>query len=125
MIYNALPQYVLANEQSMANILKSIIAESMWVWTMSNDNGELQVLATTTIIEDPISNTRNYLVYSIFGDPNIKDGRDWELGLANIAADAKAKHCKSIIAYSQEPLAINLVNSLGGNTSTKLLVLEI
>ena len=75
----------------------------------------LEGIALTQVLVDNISQTRNLLLYCIYGYEDVSSDT-WFTGLTTLAKYAKGKGCRQIIAYTDRPAVVALAKSLGADT---------
>ena len=77
----------------------------------TGDQSNVYALATTCFVTDEISLTKNLLVYTLATlNPHSQDL--WTLSYEVLARYAMSHNCSNIIAYSNLPEVLNIVNRL-------------
>ncbi len=117
-IDQSLPPIVTDHPDKMNRILSSALSGGTTVWvsyTKVKEMNRFEAVILTKFLFDDVSNTKNLLIYSLFGYEVI-DKESWMQGLEGIAKFAKARGCSKIVAYTDQPHVIDLVNKLGGET---------
>jgi len=122
-ISKSLPPITSLSKDRMTVILKSLIAGTMQCWILHRPDG-MYVVATTEFAVDPGSKTKNLLIFSIFGLRQVPQEL-WKEGYEGLRRFAKANGCESIIAFTDVPAVVSLVEGLGGDTKTRLLVMGV
>lgn len=124
----AVPPHVSNLEEHTNNVLAAIIRGDLdcWVLMEDGDNPERVAKAVTFVgtVMDSFSMTKNLLIYGVFSYERVRMDL-WRDGLATLRAEAKRKGCNLIIGYTAEPRILEIVNALGGSTSTTLIMLEV
>lgn len=122
-VEDSLPPVVGMQSDRMSNILTQILTGTVSVW-VSVEKGEtvntINGLILTTFVFDGISGTKSLLIYCIYGYGNIQKGGVLEVVQA-LQKFGGANECHRIIAYSDVPSVMELVESLGGETRYRLL----
>jgi len=117
-VEESLPPIVGDHLDKMNRVLASALSGKVDVWasyTRLEDSIKFEGLVLTELLHDDVSNTRNLLIYCLYGYVDVAK-QSWAEGLRALVEYAKSKHCSRIIAYSSLPYIINLSNSLGANT---------
>lgn len=124
----AVPPTVSNLEEHTNNVLAAIIRGDLECWLLAEEGGNPERLAKgvvfTGTVMDSFSMTRNLLIYGVFTYERVSMGL-WKDGLETLRKEAKRKGCNLIIGYTSEPRILEIVNMLGGNTSTTLVMLEV
>lgn len=126
-VEKSLPPKVVEDQDNMNRILESLLLGNAQCWVSHRYNGNskvLEVILTTQIIYDSMTNTKSLLIYSIYGygkSPN----SSWIDGLKTLVKYAYANNCVQIIAYSNVEKIKKLVSRLGGDASYSFLTLPI
>jgi len=117
-VEESLPPIVGDHLDKINRVLAAALSGKIDVWVSYRrlDNGiKFESIVLTQFLHDEVSNTRNLLIYCLYGYVDI-DKRSWDEGLNTLARYAKSRHCSRIIAYSSLPYIINLSNTLGADT---------
>jgi len=125
---NTLAPFVKVTPVTLNNIFESFLSDRAQVWTVWKWNGdgkpEVHAMATTYIQVDPISGTKNLLIYSLSGYKFVTEEL-WMEGIEGIKRFAQEKKCAKILAYSSVPRILQVANSLGGNTGMTYIEWEV
>lgn len=124
--YNLLPS-VNSTDEAMNKILASMLSEDMQAWALVGvDKGKEMVyaLTVTAFLEVPGDETRNLLIYSLYGYHFVPQPL-WEEGLEALRKFAKANDCYKIVAYTKVSRMVEIVKSLGGKADYTFLELEV
>jgi len=116
-VEQSLPPIVGEHPDKMNRILGSALSGKVEVWA-SYTKGEVnkfEGIVLTELLRDDVSNTSNLLIYCLYGYSGVENN-SWMDGLVKLAEYAKSRKCSRIIAYSDVPYIIELVNKLGGET---------
>jgi len=114
------PPLFIRTQEQLNNILMSLLAEKMQCWVSvdtEKDPHEIKGVMTSTIINDGISGTRMFLLYSGYSTGEVEDSF-WIEGLKVFKKYAKSKRCKLIGAYSSIPYMKERFAKLGANLET-------
>ena len=115
-------------EQHTNNVLAAIMRGDIDCWVIVSREGDPKRAAKgvvfTGLVVDSFSMTKNMLINGVFSYERI-DMSLWADGLETLRKDAKRKGCHLIIGYTSIPRMIDIVKSLGGNTETTLITLEV
>jgi hypothetical protein len=122
-IMAALPPYVGSNPDAITYIQEQLLVGTIECWAAFEEK-KLCGVMTTQVIHDPISRTRNLLIYSI----TIVSGHSdelWQLAAEKMRAYATARKCNNIIAYSNNDQMIYIAEKLGADSSYRLLTFSL
>lgn len=122
-ISKSLPPITSASKDRMTVILKSLIVGTMQCWVLHKPDG-IYAVATTEFAIDPGSKTKNLLIFSLFSLRQISDEL-WIEGLKGLQKFAKVNSCETIIAFTDAPAIVTLTERLGGEASTRLIVIGV
>jgi hypothetical protein len=126
LLYNDVPT-AQATEENMKVILANMLSGNIHVWVIyENEDGKelVKTLIITSFIYDPVTFTKNLLVYNIYGYSfAVMDL--WKDALESLRKFAQAERCNKIVGYSCLPQVKTLVEKLGGNCNTFLVQLEV
>jgi len=113
--------FVKVTPTMLNNIFEAFLAGRAQVWTSWKWDGDGQVkvyaMATTYIQIEPISGTRNLLIYSLSGYSFIAEDL-WREGIEVIRKFAIECKCANILAYSSVPRVLEIASMLGGKIDT-------
>jgi len=115
-VEESLPPITGEHPDRMNRILSSALSGKVDVWASYNkseDVNKFEGIVLTQILYDNVSNTRNLLIYCIYGYSNV-DSKSWSEGLETLLKYAKGERCNQIVAYTDLPNIVNLVNRLDG-----------
>lgn len=100
-------------------VLSALLSGKAQCWVLYEkiaNERRFEGVVITEIIRDNIMNTRNLLVYSMYGT-NISN-KSWREGLVSLAKWGVRKGCKAIVGYTDNKLLIDKVLQFGGSIST-------
>lgn len=123
----SLPLIVIRNNDTMNNILASLLNGSLQCWVSyekSEEKGTINGLIITTIAIDFASKTKNLLVYAAYAYKN-NDLSVWKTGYETLAKWAKFRNCSNITAYSDNLRVIKLAKLLSGDVSQTFISIPI
>ena len=125
-IENSFPPTIKMGPNELDSVLEDLLSgmADCWVSYQRKNTNQIDAIIVTKVIIDTASKVRNLLIYSLFAyTPSIQDS--WTEGIEVLAKWARKKKCYNIIGYTSEPLIIDHVNKLGGDTSVTLVRLPI
>lgn len=119
----ALPPYVANDTQSMLHIQEELLNGLLDCWICAEDVKMVNVygIATTKFIADPVSRTKNMLVYTV-NTVSVHPRDLWQLCRDKFSAYAKSYGCSNILAYSNNPTMLDIAERLGADTSYRLVM---
>ena len=126
-IEQSLPPIVGEHPDKMNRILSSLLCGKTDCWASYVRNGSgtrFEGIVLTRILYDDASETRNLLIYCIYGYEEVNKN-SWLDGLKAIVKFAKSRNCNQIIAYTDSPYIVKIVNSLGGEAKYTFISFDI
>lgn len=117
-VEQSLPPIVSEHPDKMNRILASALSGQVDVWASylrGEESIKFEGIALTRILYDDVSDTKNLLLYCIYGY-NEPDRSSWLEGLKALVKYAKAKRCLQIVAYTEFPRIVELARRFGGDT---------
>jgi len=126
-IENTLPPIVGEHPDKLNRILSAALSGKVSVWavhTKHEEGNKFEAIALTNILYDEVSETKNLLIYCLYGY-NIISKKSWEFGIRKLAEHAKAEGCNQIVAYTTSSHIVNMVNKLGGNTEQTFISFDV
>ncbi len=117
-IEESLPPIVGESPDKMNKILAALLCGKAQCWASydkTEKENRFEGIVITNIVEDSISDTKNFLIYCLYGYENV-DKKNWLNGFKSLVKYATARGCSRIIGYSDVPLILRLVKRLGGET---------
>lgn len=126
-IEQSLPPIAYEHPDKLNRILSAALSGKVEVWASYKKDQEeniLEGIVITKILYDDASNTKNLLIYCLYGYEKV-DSNSWLIGLTAIAKYAKSRKCNQIIAYSDLPYIINVAKYLGGETKYTFLSFDV
>lgn len=109
--------------QGMSLVLKHIMLGDLKVFMYDNE-GHANFILSTVVREDPITEQRSLLIYSLTAFFQIKPNA-WENAFDTLSKEAKRLGCSSVIAYSANEKIVNYMQSKGAKTSFTLIEMEV
>ena len=122
-IEQSLPPIVGEHPDKMNRILSSALSGGTEVWA-SHEGHKFEGIVLTKILYDDASGTKNLLIYCLYGYSEV-DNKSWLKGLNTLAKYAKARGCTQIVAYTDVPYIVEIVNNLGGEAKYTFLSFNI
>ena len=126
-VEQSLPPTVGEHPDKMNRILAAALSGKIDVWasyTKNESGNKLEAIVLTKILYDDVSGTKNLLIYCLYGYSKIST-ESWKDGLATFAKFAKSRGCSQIVAYTDVPRIVKLVNSLGGESKYTFISFDI
>lgn len=121
MIEAALPPIAsVRNEKRMNNVLARILADNMQCWAVQRD-GQIFGVGTTIIQEDPSTDGRDLLLYSVYALPGATS-KDWIEAFETVKRWALANGCDRYVGYTQNPDMIKVLEKFGAEFWTYAMV---
>jgi len=115
-VEQSLPPTVGEHPDKMNRILAAALSGKIDVWASYTKNekvNKFEGIILTKFLYDDVSGTRNLLIYCLYGY-NKFESISWKIGLETFAKYAKSRGCSRIIAYTDIPHIVDIVNKLGG-----------
>ena len=115
----SLPPIAGDHPDKMNRLLSSMLSGKTQCWAsyIRNEEGaKSEGIVVTQILYDDPSNTKNLLIYSIYGY-NLVDKGTWLKALTTLVKYSKSQGCTQVVAYTDVPHLVEKAKSLGGDTS--------
>lgn len=115
-VEQSLPPIAGEHPDKMNRILSSILCSKTECWASyrkEDNNTIFEGIALTKLLHDDASNTRNLLLYCIYGYEGV-DKNSWDEAFITLVKYAKFHKCNDIIAYSDIPEMIRRAEAIGG-----------
>lgn len=126
-VEKSLPPITGDHPDKMNRILSSLLCGKTECWASydkDHNNVEFEGIVLTKIIYDDASDTRNLLIYCLYGYEEVnKDS--WFEGIKALTKYANSKKCTQIIAYSEIPYMIEMTKTLGGEAKYVLCTFDV
>lgn len=122
-IEKSLPPTVVNGRQRMANVLRSVLLDELVVWSYGSKE-ELKYVISTVERVDPVSLTKDLLIYSFTGLGHVLP-RDLTEGFRLLSRFGKSRGCLSIVAYVDEPRVRKFLESQGAKADFTLIQMEV
>ena len=115
-------------DADMNEMLTSLLNASSQCWVSSrkatNGGNVIEGIIITIITKNMFGEGKNLLIYSLFGYS--MDTREaWRGGAKALALFAKSNQCSRIVAYTDVPSLIKLVENLGGTANQRFVSIPI
>lgn len=125
-ILQSLPPLVAQSDETMLYVQSSVLVGDLQVWIAAEDLtlSKTYGVATTQVVIEPITSSRNLLIFTT----TITDAHPeslWHFCLGRLSVFAKNRGCQKLIAHSDIPKVLEIVEKLGGDTSYRLIQLPI
>jgi len=119
-IEESVPPMVHDHPDKINRILSSILRGTMDVWASYNklqdETVKFESIAIVQVLYDEPSNTKNLLIYCLFGYDHIS-GDSWIQKFSTAIKVAKELGCTQVTAYSNSEKVIESAKKFGGDTS--------
>lgn len=118
-VEQSLPPIAGGSPDRMKKILTSLLCGKSHCWAsyiINEDVRTFEGIVITRIFHDDVSDTRNLLIYCLYGYEGVKQS-SWTAGLKALVKFGRSKNCERIIAYTDVHGIVELINKLGGDTS--------
>ena len=118
-IEQSIPPNVGEHPDKSNRILSAALSGKVDVWASYDKSTEVnrfEGLMLTKILYDDVVDMKNLLIYSVYGYETISED-SWKNGLRTILKYAAGNNCSLVVAYTDVPKIVEVVNSLGGDTS--------
>lgn len=126
-IEESLPPVVDESSDKMNNILTALLCGKAQCWASyvrAEEGNKFEGLVITEITYDNISDTKNLLIYCMYGYERSSKAT-WTKGLKSLVKFAVSRRCTSIVGYTEVSSIINLVDRLGGETKYRFIKLPL
>jgi hypothetical protein len=122
-IAESLPPTAGEGPDKMNRILSSLLTGKAECWISSTITEEnvrrFEAVSICKIQYDDISNTKNMLIYSLYGYEKI-DRDSWTQAFITLGKYAKSRGCSRIVAYVNLPYLIELAKEFNANVDYTL-----
>jgi hypothetical protein len=124
-VQSSFPPTATATDLNMNKVLTALLAGSLVAWaSVDKESKKIVAIVTTTIMDDACSDSKNLLIYSLFGLSNI--GKDnWTDGYETLMKYAKGKGCNKLVAFTKVDLIKKLAKYYGGDTENTLISIDV
>lgn len=125
-IEESVPPIVGEHRDKMNRILSAALCGKLEVWASykkSENNIKFEAILVTQFIYEEASNTKNLLLYCVYGYA-LMSKESWKEGFEAINKYAKANGCNEIIAYSANKQVIDIAKAFGADTSFTLISIK-
>jgi hypothetical protein len=118
-VEESLPPTVGEHSDKMNRVLSAMLCGKLEVWALykkKEDVVKFEAILVTQFLYDEASNTKNLLLYCLYGYSVISQD-SWSEGFEALYKYAKAEGCGEIVAYSANDNVIDEAKSFGADTS--------
>lgn len=118
-VEQSLPPIVGEHPDKMNRLLSAILSGRLEVWasyTRSEEAVKFEAILVTQILYDDASNTKNLLLYCVYGYTVITSS-SWLEGFKAVSKYAKSLGCSKIIAYTANENVVELAKKFNADTS--------
>ena len=126
-IVASVPPLAEVTDTALNELLKGLLEDRMQAWILCDiieDRTVVYALVITTIWRDPGLDTKNLLIYALYGYSTIQESM-WKAGLETLRKYARGIGCKAIVGLTSVPRIREVVEQLGGDTSISLITLAV
>jgi hypothetical protein len=107
-------------EERINNVVKALMVGDATCW-INEQNNTITTVVVTTLLEEPISKTRNLLIYCAHMFMKVKSEQYIEMA-TDIGNYAKSLKCSKVIAYCSNEKLTEILKNSGANTVFTLVV---
>lgn len=122
-IENSGPPIAIASPETMNNTLKSLMIGRLRCWVVLREE-EMVAIATTMFTIDDISKIKDLMIYTLFGF-KLVSVEEWQYATNKLKEYARKNKCHRIVAYTGAKRLLEVIDSLGGNTTYTFAFLEV
>ena len=118
-VEESLPPTVGEHSDKMNRVLSAMLCGKLEVWISykRNENDtKIEAVLVTQFLYDEASNTKNLLLYCLYGYSVISN-ESWVEGFEAISKYAKAEGCSEVLAYSANEDVVSMSKKFGADTS--------
>ena len=130
-IIAAVPPLARAEQQHISQLLENLLMDRLQAWLLVTKEGEgekavfdIKALGITTVWKDIGTGARSLLIYALYGYSYVEPAV-WQAGFEGLKKFAASEGCHQIVAFTKVPRVLEIVKSLGGDSDTKLITLEV
>ena len=123
-VIEAYPPIARFGEDTLNNVLKSLLVGTMEAWVVCNDERKPIGILLTTFSEDFCSGTRSLVLYTLWTKGGTSK-KIWLDGWNAMVKYAKSKGCTLITSYSDSPQILKMAELTGGETKMHFLRWEV
>ena len=102
----------------MNRILESLLAGGLECWVgyvQEDDRVKIYSIGTSKILHDDSSNTKTFLMYSVFNFAPLEE-KLWLEHFITLRKYAESRGCSRMTAYTDSPRMLELAHKFGGDT---------
>jgi len=124
-VEESLPPTTGDHPDKMNRVLSSMLSGSTKVWvSYKHPDNKFEAVIVTKFIYDDDSGTKNLLIYCLYGyEPISQDS--WTEGAIALFKYAKANRCSMIVAYTANPLVVEIAKKYGADTSYTIITIDL
>ncbi len=124
-VEESLPPITGEHPDKMNRMLSAMLSGKVEVWaSYTKDDNKFEAILVTQFLYDDASNTKNLLLYCLYGYTNISLS-SYRDALVFISKYAKSKGCHSLVAYSSNKDLVKFVSVLGANIDYTFISFEL
>jgi hypothetical protein len=117
------------NEEALSGILQSLLSDKLQAWGLVDIKSQSEMtwkaLGTTAVVEDEITGVRTLHIYHICVLEGVMELEVWKDVWTKFTEHAKALGCSKVSALTKHQRVVDIVESLGGDATTRLIELEV
>lgn len=110
-IKQALPEHQREHVKESV-LLESLTSGKMQCWVILDDDGQIKVIGTTSVVEDKFLGIRNLHVYSVTGVESVSN-MEWAQAIDGIMKFAKSRGCSNIVAFTKNKRVLQIARQAG------------
>ena len=124
-VEEALPPMVGEHPDKMNRILAAMLSGKLDVWaSYKKPDNKFEGIGVTQVLYDEPTNTKSLLLYSIYAYEKTNPD-SWVEAWEAIVKWAKARGCKTIVAYSANSYVVEKAKLFGGNADFTFISFDI
>jgi hypothetical protein len=122
-IRHSVPPFVAQREEVMGNLLKAILEGRLTCWGALEEDKATTIL-TTAMMREGLSQTLMLWIYTIYAF-EIMEREYYATMFKELRHHARTRGCSKIITYSCNEDVINILDSLGADTTFRFVTIPL
>ena len=124
-VQSSFPPTTTAAEINLNKVLQSLLVGNLVAWaSIDKESKKIVAIVTTTIMEDACADSRNLLIYSLFGLSDVGK-QNWVDGYTTLMEYAKAKGCSKLVGFTKVEVIKKLAKHFGGDIENTLISIDV
>ena len=116
------------NEFQVSNVIEAARrgAVQCWLIYLPDKEGTQELLGVglTRILADPLLQTKQLLIYGLYGFDGLSDTA-WAAGFARVCEFAKIEGCSEVVAYTKNPRVLEIADAIGMDSQWRFIKKEV